>query len=246
LNSHIEDPVGGRARALLLSVLGAAIWILLSLLGSSAPAAAADTVDSPDSLLSTVAVTIDELPDVSTVVAPLVPPVSAALDGSRPATGAVGDVASHTVTTAVATMKSTAATLDRGVQSALEQMLAPTGIGSLTDAGNHVVALLPDDDSGAVAAATAVALVVDRSRISETGTGEIGRNLEVTPPPAPGTPSAPPASESSAPVQGSSGSPLAADILDSSWATTLAAANTSAENDALPSSACFDTDNSPD
>jgi hypothetical protein len=137
------------------------------------------------------------------------------------------------------------------IQPVLEQPLVATAVDLLTDADDDITAVLTgsaalsDTRTGASAPAMMRVAPIGHATAG-TAVAVPGESHAVGDLVPPVTPTAPTSFDATAPAQNSAGHPLAAAIFDFNRATALSAATTSLQNDALPSSATFDTDCSPD
>lgn len=226
MDSHKEQLAGTRVRVLILALLGSAIWIVLSMFTSSAPASAAD--ESSDSFLGTVAGVINvvdvievddiiEVPAVSTASTLVTHSVQVVLDQPPAALSTLTDAA-------------------RGVMATAADYIEAELVGDNDRASDlRAAANISTPDLSTPG--------LNTSGLSTPGTTEIG---EMGSPVAPVAPSAPRPTDATAPAQNTVNQPLAAAVLSAGPTMTLETSPTSAENDTLPTSAGFDTDCSPD
>lgn len=245
MNLDTERPLVARARLLLIAMLGAVVWLMLSLVGGSNSAEASE---NHDSLLDTISGSVMGLSPLPTVTTPIV----ASIDRGGPEP-VVNGVAREHATRALSS--SIVATVD------IADQVMGTVVADALEIGDDLTANLggtldPDDaDSSSVmmnpapaAASAARATRPEPAAMLETAAADT-RAAQV---PAagstdsPSTPGAPPVPVSTASSPGAGNQiPLAS--LPAFGANSMAE-ETSAEprNDTLPSSPTFDGDTSPD
>lgn len=259
-----QHPVVTRGRIVLLGLLAALFWVVLSVFASSSPAAADDR-ESGGSLLDTITATVDEISPVPAVTEPVTAVIDEVVEPLEPAVQQVAQqpTVEPVVRTAKATLKTTAETVNEVVEPVLEQPLiaetvqlldsvadeAKQALESGTESAENVdnPAMISAEAAPAAFAANGpepVAVGIT-AEASESMAPHVPATGSLSLPENPVTPAAPLTTPGSALNQSSGAPTLLAAVTPLGVFGTVTGASVALTDFALPSSPTFDTDTSP-
>jgi hypothetical protein len=264
VDSREQAPVVTRGRILLLALLVAFVWLLLTVIATSAPAVADESDTDRGALLDAVGATIEEIAPVPAVTEPVVAVVDRAVEPLKPV---VEPVARHAAVEPVArvaeaTLNTTATVADKITEPVLEQPVVAETIAVV----NGIIELSPSapDLTGenvsapTLAEAEPSALEANRPGPVAVRSTAVTPDTRVTDVPAtgpsssqdgPGFPMTPvtPASATAPSLSQWTGAPsLLADLSGGGNSVAPAGASVAWVDFAVPPSPTFDSDTSPD
>ncbi|MHA6694313.1 hypothetical protein [Homoserinimonas sp. A520] len=240
MEPDLGQPVLSAWRILLLSVLAAFVWLVLSIFAGSTPAAANDDTDmDTGSLLGTLAASVDEVVLPAGLIEPLpnatehvVEPVAADV-----ATPVVTDVATPVLEVPI--VAKTTQLLNGVVADSADSLGLTSQLSeSITiPAAAAPSAVVADQPEPVAVALTSVALDTGAAHVPAAGSHHA--------PPQPMVPTQPVPAPPSTPNQGTGAPTLVAAMPTAVDSLTPAGASAAWENFTLPSSPTFDSDTSP-
>ncbi|MHA6667698.1 hypothetical protein ACX3O0_02380 [Homoserinimonas sp. A447] len=233
MEPDLGQPVLSAGRILLLSVLAAFVWLVLSIFAGSTPAAANDDMDT-GSLLGTLAATVNEVVLPAGLIGPEheVEPVAA--DVVAPV---VTDVATPVLEVPI--VAKTMQLLNGVVADSADSLGLTSQLSeSITiPAAAAPSAVVADQPEPVAVALTSVALDTGAAHVPAAGSHHA--------PPQPMVPTQPVPAPPSTPNQGTGAPTLVAAMPTAVDSLTPAGASAAWENFTLPSSPTFDSDTSP-